>query len=79
MSNTTPERPVKLQINTAGAWRDVITFDVQDGDDVMHQAEQLAKWSAHADQVKMRVIMPGDTAPLQLWTPQRGWHEWRSQ
>lgn len=79
MSANAQPRPLKLQINTAGAWRDVIRFDLSDGDEVLHHAENLALRSAHAGQVSLRVIIPGDTAPLQLWTRQRGWFDWQAR
>lgn len=72
------DRPVKLQINTAGAWRDVITFDVECEDEVLYHAPNLVGCSVHPDRVSMRVIIPGDTAPLLHWTHENGWREWAS-
>lgn len=77
MSDDTPApRIVKLQINTAGAWRDVITFDVENEDQVLHHAPNLVGCSPHFDKVTLRVIIPGDTKPLLNWSHEHGWREW---
>ena len=70
------EKIVKLQVNTTGAWRDVMRFNVEDEAAVLHQAEQLFSWDPSAD-VRLRVIMPGDTAPLMTYKRTEGaWKPW---
>lgn len=73
----TEPRTVHLEVNDAGGWRRVSTFnlnDFDDGDLELH-AEHLLQMSANP-RIKARVIMPGDTAPLVTWTRQDGWREW---
>jgi hypothetical protein len=69
--------PVKLQVNSTGAWRNVLDFDCCDSAHVLPAAEHLFTGS----KCTLRVIIPGDTAPLMHWTPEGGWKEWakRSQ
>lgn len=70
-------RIVNLDVNDAGAWRRVTSFDLDtfnDGD-LEWRAEQLLQLSSN-DKLKARVIMPGDTAPLVTWTREHGWREW---
>ena len=68
-------KPVNLDVNDSGSWRRVMTFDADDGDDVMHLAEQLLRWSSN-DKLRARLIIPGDTAPLETWSKVDGWREW---
>ncbi len=68
-------KPLKLQVNTTGAWRAVLDFDCADWDHVLHAAAELFGWS-DAAQTSLRVIIPGDTAPLMTWTKEHGWREW---
>jgi hypothetical protein len=68
-------KPVKLQVNELGSWRDVMVFDADDGDDVLHQAGQLLQWSTN-DKLRARAIIPGDTQPLEVWNKADGWREW---
>lgn len=75
---TTPgKKIVKLQVNAKGSWRDVITFDVKDEAEVLHAATELFKWDTHARGLSLRVIIPGDTAPLLVCSPVEGeWKTW---
>lgn len=75
---TTPERKiVKLQVNAKGSWRDVMQFDVQDEDAVLFAATEFFKWDLNADRLSLRVIIPGDTAPLMTCKPAEGeWEAW---
>lgn len=70
--NDTP-RPVKLQVNTTGAWRNVLDFDCADSARVLPAAAELFAGT----KCSLRVIMPGDTAPLMHWSPEHGWLEWK--
>jgi hypothetical protein len=71
-------KPVKLQSNMKGGWRDVLTFDVADAekaDDIMNCAANLF---AEVDNAKLRIIVPGDTAPLIDWNYEDGWRYWHT-
>jgi hypothetical protein len=78
-ANPNRARPVKLQINTGSAWRDVIGFDA--GKDVacgevMAAADMLAR----IGKATCRIVMANSNAPrsptvLMNWTPDRGWQE----
>lgn len=76
MATTETARPVKLQVNTTGAWRDVMTFDCANDAEVMDLAARLFLQGDHSDRVRLRIIMPGDTAPLIDWSKAQGWKEW---
>lgn len=75
--NPNRPRPVKLQVNTSGAWRDVISFDA--GKDVecaeaMSAAETLGRISG----AKFRVVIKGALqTPLMHWTRDAGWVNWK--
>lgn len=73
-------RLVQLQVNLGtGAWRTVMDFEVQDSDDVMDLAEKLFEWG-HTNSskgIRLRIMKPGDTAPLMDWSENDGWQEWR--
>jgi len=77
----TTTKIVKLQVNQAGAWRNVMDFDCADDDDaehIMQKASDLFQWDSNRDRVGLRIIMPGETAPLMNWTYKDGWREWRA-
>jgi hypothetical protein len=72
------EKMVKLQSNMKGGWRDVLTFDVADQektDDSMHHGACLF---SEVENATLRIIVPGDTAPLMNWSYTDGWREWRT-
>lgn len=66
----------KLQVNTTGAWRNVLDFDEVNEYLVTHHAAELFSCCPGA---KLRVM--GDdassTAPLMTWSAERGWAKWR--
>jgi hypothetical protein len=68
-------RPVKLQINTSGAWRNVIEFDageVEDAGAVMHHATTLAR----VGNATLRIVTAdGMQTALCSWTPDQGWRD----
>ena len=75
---TAATRPCHLEVNDSGGWRRVMTFDLVDdeeGDDVMDAADRLLRYSV-SRRSKMRLIIPGDTAPLMMWTAADGWRKW---
>ena len=68
-----------LQVNVGtGAWRSVMDFEVQDADDVMDLAEKLFEWgyTASTKGIRLRIMKPGDTAPLMFWSENEGWEAW---
>lgn len=73
-------RLVQLQVNLGtGAWRTVMDFEVQDSDDVMDLAEKLFEWGhvKSTKGIRLRIMKPGDTAPLMDWSENDGWQEWQ--
>lgn len=66
-------KPVKLQINTSGAWKDVVTFDAADdfvGDQVTEGAAQIGRATA----TRFRIVMTGQHAEvLTRFDPVTGW------
>lgn len=74
MSMTDQPRPVRLQMNTKGAWRDVLDFDCADEERVKTAAELLFKGDSH---VRLRVIAPKlPGPPLMCWSDATGWRVW---
>lgn len=70
----------QLQVNLGtGAWRTVMDFEVEDADDVMFEAEALFPWGHTKSvkgikrRIKLRIMKPGDTAPLMHWSENDGW------
>ncbi len=69
---------VHLDVNDAGGWRRVMSFDVSDpmqGQIVLQAAHELLRWSENP-RLRARIIIPCDTAPLMTWSLQHGWREW---
>ena len=73
------ERIIHLDINEKGAWRRVTSFDLDSFEegDLEHCAHGLLELSANKN-LKARLTIPGDTAPLMTWTHAEGWQEWRA-
>lgn len=78
LESNTATKPVKLQVNTSGAWRDVIKFDAAydvESMEVMGAAETLGRIS----KATFRVVVadePGRSPTvLTTWTPDTGWKE----
>lgn len=72
-------RIIHLDINEKGAWKRVAGFDIdtfEDGD-LEHCAASLFELNSN-DKLRLRLIMPGDTAPLMIWTKVDGWRQWRA-
>jgi len=72
------QRLVNLDVKETGAWKRVASFDLdtfEDGD-LEHCANSLLELTANKN-LKARLIMPTDTAPLLLWSHGDGWKEWR--
>ena len=68
------ERIIHLDINEKGAWRRVTSFDLDSFEegDLEHCAHGLLELSANK-QLKARLIIPGDSAPLMTWTHGESW------
>ena len=73
MSAPVQSRPVKLQYNCSGAWRNLLDFDRADEVRVMAAAEELFSGDT---KTTLRVIIPGHTAPLVSWKHDTGWKKW---
>ena len=69
-------KPVVLQINTSGAWRNVITFDAADAD-ACGVIEYHAPGVAVVGRAKLRVVTnDGLQTPLRHWSIEQGWRDW---
>lgn len=69
-------RPCKLQINTAGAWRDVLRFDldVVNDEDVQVAAAQLLLAADPDSRASLRIVMDDSLqTPLVRWNTKKGW------
>lgn len=70
-------KPVKLQVNTSGAWKDVVRFDAADpvaSDKVMQAAPLLGDVSGATFRIAM---CDSYQTVLMSWTPDKGWKTWR--
>ncbi len=74
------DRIVNLEVNDSGAWRRVTSFDLDtfEEGDLEHCAHHLLQLSSNKN-LKARIIMPGDLAPLLRWSAKDGWAEWRDR
>ncbi|MGJ7611809.1 MULTISPECIES: hypothetical protein [unclassified Variovorax] len=74
-------KPVKLQLNNSGAWKDVIHFDaVNDvsSEHVLDAANTLGNLDAH--RVTFRVVTEGQLPEvLMTWNKADGWKKARGQ
>ncbi|WP_454908416.1 hypothetical protein [Variovorax gossypii] len=73
---TERKRPVKLQVNTNGAWKDLVRFDA--GIDVMAaEAMDAAERLGQVDSsVSFRLVIDdGSATTLYRWTNELGWKE----
>lgn len=72
-------RPARLELNNAGAWRILMTFDVTDPQqvaDVKRVAAEMGQ--VYADlggRMVWRLYAPMDQAVLAYWEPGRGWRD----
>lgn len=72
------KRIVNLEVNDAGGWRRVSSFDIDEleSGELEHAAQALLSLSA-SNKISARIITPGDHAPLVTWNKADGWREWR--
>ena len=73
-------KPVKLQVNTSGAWKNLVAFDAADGPkcaQALEAAEMLG--NLHGGSVAFRVATD-DASSLALmhWSKGEGWREARN-
>jgi hypothetical protein len=71
---------VYLEVNESGAWKRVMSTDLQtfDDGDLEFAAEKLLALSDNP-RIKARIIVPGDSAPLLIYTRDNGWREWEQR
>lgn len=63
---------MKLQINTSGAWRDVISYDRRDDSAIRHFSAVLSQF-AEPKPGKLRLL--SETSEVSAyWTPDHGWY-----
>lgn len=67
---------IKLQVNTTGAWRNVLDFDAANEVQVLNLAAKLFRLDT-GRLLSLRAILPGDTAPLLIWKAETGWQAWK--
>ena len=72
MPNNDP-RIVRLQVNTTGAWRNVMDFSLDWEEDVLTTAPHLFGLATHPG--SLRIVVPGETGWLASWTPAEGWRD----
>ena len=69
-------KPAMLQINTAGAWRNVCEFDVADGPAMSHVMEAgvtLAAYGLNSPKVRIVLMAGGYANPLLRYDRESGW------
>lgn len=69
-------RPCKLQINTAGAWRDLLRFDIDEVDeqDLQETAARLVQLAEHPCRATLRICMADALqSTLVRWSADTGW------
>jgi hypothetical protein len=74
-------KPAMLQINTAGAWRNVVEFDVANTDAtdrVLEAGATLAAYGLNSPKVRIVKMEGGYAAPLLRWCPKTGWRQVRT-
>ena len=64
---------MKLQINTSGAWKQVITFSIEDTELVKQAAETLGEASASAGVDTSLRILDGQETAVLTWSLAKGW------
>jgi len=73
------KKPVKLQVNNSGAWKDVVRFDAADAHaagEVMGAAETLGR--IDGGKTTFRIVMENSlSTSLYRWSSQNGWQEVR--
>lgn len=68
--------PCKLQINSRGAWRDVLGFDsdAMRAEALQVAASNLVMIADHSGRTTLRIVLAdGLQTVLQHWTYEKGW------
>ena len=71
-------RPCKLQINTKGAWRDALSFDIDqvDAEALQVAAANLLVIADPLGRTTLRIVMADSLQTALLhWTAAKGWVE----
>lgn len=69
------ERPVKLQVNTSGAWKDVLFFDAGNDEktgQVLHGVDILGPVGSSSFRLAMR---DAEQTVLMHWSAGKGWEQ----
>lgn len=76
-------RMCRLQINTSGAWRNVVDFDLDQLDELkeaklLDSAATMAACAQPEKPPTLRVVTTADGLqdPLMHWSASEGWKEW---
>lgn len=81
MTKDARKKPVKLQLNNSGAWKDVIHFDAANdiaAERAMGAADTLGNLDAH--RLTFRVVIEGASPEvLMTWNKDEGWKKARGQ
>lgn len=67
-----------LEVNDAGGWRRVMSFDARESGDVESHANWLFGCSDN-ERLKARIIAPGTTVPMLVWSRAGGWVKWENR
>ncbi|SDO77566.1 hypothetical protein SAMN05216303_102324 [Rhodoferax sp. OV413] len=74
--SATRTKPVKLQVNDSGSWRNVIRFDAADDAQCVAITEAAATLGRAASRATFRIAMDDALQlPLLHWTREKGWVE----
>ncbi len=80
-TQTKAAKPAKLQVNLAGAWKDVAPFDAADefASGAILDSANCIGMQASVD-LRFRIVSAMDALPepLMHWTRDDGWKEWRN-
>jgi hypothetical protein len=68
---------LNLEVNDAGGWRRVMSFDQDHLLTVCDFASAMLCLSLN-EKLRARIITAASTAPLLTWTNEHGWQQWRS-
>jgi hypothetical protein len=76
VDKTTPHL-VHFEVNTSGAWKRVLSFEIVDFEEgnVEAMTDDLMHLSVGA-KTTARIILPGVIQPLCIWNREHGWREW---
>lgn len=73
-----PEKRVRLQINTAGGWRNVIDFNAADHAEAGHVMGHSAALAEIGKATLRIVTADGLQTALCSWSPDKGWCDFKT-